>query len=287
GPNRQPEKSNPDDKHSLCRQLNARIRDENSLKGAGWVWGHLLNANLGGKNNGQNLTLLTQGGNGNSANQEHNGVEALVKKAADACDSIERYYSSKEWIPCVEYTVAVILNDQSDDPELYALDKQIPWGIRVSSRPVLIDRDSKRNIQVLKNKNKYREKLREIFRGIQPDTIKNFLASEIAEKGISNGSDYHELHPSSLKAKKNSNSGIPKLSKITKPSKTTPASRTASSRKRIVTHFHPASASGVGGGFGSGSGSGSGGGTGSSSGGSSSIAAATTPPAKKWRFFRK
>ncbi len=126
--------------NKLFNALNAGFREESGSRAAGWIWGHLLNAELGGDASDRNQTLLTATGNGNSANQKHSSIESKVKNAVRAGELASRAYKNHDYWLCVYYKVEVKKNNSRLDSELYQLSKQIPYGLKVNAYPMLVSK---------------------------------------------------------------------------------------------------------------------------------------------------
>lgn len=106
---------------------------------AGWIWGHLLNHDLGGGPEPENQTILTDGSNGANANGNHRGLEVILKNVIDSLSNHEKtLYPDNVYELAVDYQVEVLRNGgEYRDDELYNLSPEIPFGLRINCHPFL------------------------------------------------------------------------------------------------------------------------------------------------------
>ncbi len=196
--------------NKLFNDLNAGFREESGSSASGWIWGHLLNAELGGDARDRNQTLLTAAGNGNSANQKHSSIESKVKKAVIAGEMASRAYKNHDYWLCVYYKVEVKKNNWSLDNKLYQLSKQIPYGLNVNAYPMLVSKTDLSDRTPLKfGQQKNRAILNRLCPGISRETQDYYLNCYTSDKPIPNGiaESNQVLLPSDLGTGTNSGSG--------------------------------------------------------------------------------
>lgn len=103
-----------------------------------YIAGHLLNDNMGGRGDNDNLTVLSS-----DANKRHRGVESKVKNLAQKADLINKgnnKFGDPKYDHGARYTVEVLSPNPDPNPPYSLQEKYIGRGLKISIDPIRIDK---------------------------------------------------------------------------------------------------------------------------------------------------
>ncbi len=101
-----------------------------------YIAGHLLNDNMGGRGENQNLTVLSS-----DANKRHRGVEGKVKALAQIADQIRpgSRLGDSRYQHGAEYTVTVLPPSPSGSVPYDPSEKKLASGLEITLKPIRKD----------------------------------------------------------------------------------------------------------------------------------------------------